>query len=152
MSKSYVVAKGKSLFAKNDEHLLEFQEVVVGKHLPEGKVQKFLDMKVIVEVGVEEKAAEKAPAKIPATVDGDKAPLDTTTSRETEKAAIEAQEAVKKNKAPISPWVLDPVKLNGKTLQQLQVMIRERDAKAELPTTVQAARAFLSADFGKLKE
>lgn len=48
---------------------------------------------------------------------------------------------------PPTPWTLDPTSLNGKTLEQLNVMIQERDDKVEPFQTVEEASAWLSQDF-----
>lgn len=48
-----------------------------------------------------------------------------------------------------SLWVFDPQSLAGKTLDQLNTLVKETDPKVEPFTTVEEAIAFLSQDFGK---
>lgn len=55
-------------------------------------------------------------------------------------------EVVKQDK---SLWVFDPEKLKGKTLDQLNTLIKETDPQAAPCATVDEAIAFLSMDFGK---
>ncbi|HCT45366.1 MAG TPA: hypothetical protein DF699_09150 [Phycisphaerales bacterium] len=73
-------------------------------------------------------------------------------------AAEEAEEAVTPAPEPdVSPWVLDPDLLADKSVEQLQVMIRERwnedDAKLDEALaaldTADIARDFLSQDFNQ---
>jgi len=49
---------------------------------------------------------------------------------------------------PTSPWKLDPAQLEGKPLQELNLMIKERDDSIEPFETVEEAIAQLSADHG----
>lgn len=50
-------------------------------------------------------------------------------------------------KSQKSPWVLDPTLLKGKSLDDLNVMLLERDDQAEVFDTPEEAIAFLSQDF-----
>lgn len=47
----------------------------------------------------------------------------------------------------VSPWDVDPSTIKGKSLDELNVMILERDANQQPCTTVEEAIAFLSQDF-----
>lgn len=51
----------------------------------------------------------------------------------------------------ISKWSIDPASLTSKTLDELNVMILERDEKIEPFETPEEAVAFLSQDFGKTR-
>lgn len=54
-----------------------------------------------------------------------------------------------KSITPISPWILDPKTLEGKTLDQLNVMIKEIDPSEDLFEDAKEAISFLSQDFQK---
>jgi hypothetical protein len=55
----------------------------------------------------------------------------------------------KKGTVNKSRWSIDPATLRGMTLEQLNVMVAERDEKGEIKafTTIEEAIAFLSQDF-----
>lgn len=50
---------------------------------------------------------------------------------------------------PRSPWMLDPATLEGKTIEQLNVMVAERDPSIQAFPTAPEAVAFLSQDFDR---
>ena len=49
--------------------------------------------------------------------------------------------------SPKSPWIFDPAELAGKPLDELNIIIKERDAAVEPFATVEEAIAFLSQNF-----
>jgi hypothetical protein len=56
---------------------------------------------------------------------------------------------INKGKAPVSPWVLDPDGIKGKSLLELNTLVKERDSKGPEFTAESEAVTFLSKDYGK---
>lgn len=165
--KHYYVAKGAAVLGRNQKRFMEGTKVSVGPDkshdLDPRHAERALRIGYLVASRRELKEALPGvppQAPIPADQNADAAtnvqaaPSADAQAAKVEKTQKEAKAAEEKKgskaKNPpkkASPYCLDPKDLQGKSLEQLNIMLKERDAEEEPFETIEEGIEFLSQDF-----
>jgi hypothetical protein len=154
----YKVGKGKSLMAKGDLHLKPGDVAVPGVHFAESEIKPMLRDGFLVQKGgkaQDDEDEEDTPVPSEITTDAKKPnedPLSIGGGANEAKVRADAAKTTQAVKAaqknpPLSQWVMNPEGLAKKSLDALNVMIKERDQSAATQTDRDAAIKFLSRDF-----
>lgn len=148
MSRKLVVAPGRSMIHPKTRAILPPGTVIVPGEIYSKSYIEVCIKSGFIEVESVDKSAEAARERALAVLDENTVTLKVDAEIETVGAAPKPEAPVEvATHTRVSHWNLDPDGLRGKSLDDLNILVAERDPSVEPFTTVEEAIGWLSMDY-----